>query len=346
MTILLRAETVRSKTIDSAMGMPLPVAADIDVAPPGEESQAPALLSASAGATLPGWRLSLSLVDPQQIDATATKSNRLYLWTGVLVVLFTSVFAVFIARAFQRQLRLANLKNDLVGNVSHELKTPLTSMRLLVDTLLEDDQFDEQTTRDYLRLIAKENSRLSRLIENFLTFTRMEQQQNPFDLQPLAPLDIVNNALDSAGERFHSSDCSLSVQVDEELPLVGGDKDSLVTVLLNLLDNAYKYSDPPREITLRANRSDQGVAFSVSDNGIGLPRTASRRIFQRFFQVDQSLTRDRSGCGLGLSIVESIVKAHRGTVSVTSSAGKGSTFTVALPVASGTSTHPRDVPQS
>ncbi len=338
LVILLTEASLRARAMQSAVGASLPIDAEVTVIRPGQEPQTRPLLSTAAGPRLPGWRLSLSLRDSQQIDATATQRNRLYIWTGFLIVLFTSMLAVFIARAFRRQLRLANLKNDLVGTVSHELKTPLSSMRLLVDTLLEEDRLDEQTTRDYLKLIAKENVRLSRLIENFLTFTRMEQDQHQFDFRRLEPAEIVDSAIESAGDRFRSDDCSLDVHVDENLPSIEGDKDSLVTVLLNLLDNAFKYSEAPRQIRLDVTADDGKVGFSVSDNGIGLSRTASRRVFQRFFQVDQSLARDGGGCGLGLSIVNSIVKAHRGAVHVRSNVAQGSTFTVEIPCCSTSST--------
>jgi signal transduction histidine kinase len=303
------------------------------VLPPSETTQTAGFLSLAAGSRLPGWRLALTLQDGNQIDATAVERNRLHLWTGVLVVLFTSILGLFIARAFRRQLRLANLKNDLVGTVSHELKTPLASMRLLVETLLDEERLEEEPTREYLQLIAKENMRLSRLIENFLTFTRMEQGRQQFEFRDVAPAEIVASAVEAGGERFRKPDCSLTVEVDKELPLIYGDKDGLVTVLLNLLDNAYKYSDGPRDIAVRAKAHNEAVHFSVSDNGIGLPRTASRRVFQRFFQVDQTLARKGQGCGLGLSIVDYIVRAHQGSVVVTSNLGEGSTFTVTLPVA-------------
>ncbi len=329
--LLLTEQSVRDRVARSIASTKLPDDADVEVLRPGQESGSRGLLSLSAGHHLPGWRLSLSLRDSRLVDAAVTERNRLYRWTGFLVVFFTCLLAIVIARAFRRQIHLANLKNDLVGNVSHELKTPLSSMRLLVDTLLEEEKLDESTTREYLELIAKENIRLSRLIENFLTFTRMEEDRHLFDFEALCPRDIVEAAVDAAGERFRAADCDFKVQIEEGVPLVRGDHDSLVTVLLNLLDNAYKYSDAPREVTMMVSHGGSNVCFVVRDNGIGLSRKSMRRIFHRFVQIDQSLARDGGGCGLGLSIVESIVKAHGGTVNVTSSPGRGSTFSVLIP---------------
>jgi signal transduction histidine kinase len=331
--LLFRNESVIARSIKIATATMLPQGAEIALVPPGQPPARAELLSVSAGDRLPGWRLSLSLRDPGQLDAAVAQQKAIYLWIGGVVAISTAALAVFIARAFQRQLRLAGLKNDLVGTVSHELKTPLASMRLLVDTLLDADRFDEQQAREYLRLIAKENLRLSRLIESFLTFSRLEQGRHTFDFAPMAASQVIERAVEAAGERFREPDCRLTTEIEEGLPAIHGDADALVTVLLNLLDNAYKYSQGDRRIVIRAFARDGRVFLAVEDNGIGLSRAAARKVFQRFYQVDRSLARRGQGCGLGLSIVDTIVRAHGGTASVESRPGQGSTFTVSLPTA-------------
>jgi len=283
------------------------------------------------GEKMPGWRLWLS----RDEDASAMpgeQSTQLQLWIAALVVLFSSILGIAIARAIQKRLRAANLKNDLVGTVSHELKTPLASMRLLVETLLNEEKLDEANTRDYLKLIDKENVRLSRLIENFLTFSRMEKNRHVFEFDEVAVADVIEEAVDSMGDRLFSPNCTLKIDVPEELPSVWADKDGLVTVFLNLLDNAFKYSADEPDIQVSARRQGDEVCVTVSDKGIGLPRAATRRIFDRFFQVDQSLVRQGQGCGLGLSIVDFIVRAHHGEVTVDSTLGSGSAFAVSLPI--------------
>jgi signal transduction histidine kinase len=230
-------------------------------------------------------------------------------------------------------LRLTRLKNDLLATVSHELKTPLASMRLLVDTLLETGIHDSQRVREYLQLIAKENVRLSRLVDNFLTFSRMEQNRQSFERKQVPPGTVVEAAAASVADRFRASGCRFEVQNTPDLPALSADHDALVTVLLNLLDNAYKYSDEDKHIVLRSYLENGNVCFAVQDNGIGLSSRVAGRIFERFYQVDQTLTRPGSGCGLGLSIVKFIVSAHGGSVDVDSRPGEGSTFTVRFPVA-------------
>jgi signal transduction histidine kinase len=250
------------------------------------------------------------------------------------VVATVGVLGALALRLVRRQVAVTRLRNDLVANVTHELKTPLASMRLLVETLLNADRLNETTAREYLQLIAQENARLSRLIDNFLTFSRMERNKYTLGFKPVPAAAIVEGAAAAVREKFRAPGCRFEVQAARELPAVLADADAMVTALVNLLDNAYKYSGDTKEITLLAGAENGSVMFSVKDNGIGLSARETKKVFKRFYQVDQRLSRSGSGCGLGLSIVEFIVKAHRGTITVQSQPGQGSTFTIALPVAS------------
>jgi len=244
-----------------------------------------------------------------------------------------AVLAVALAGYLGRQIRVTRLKNDLIATVSHELKTPLSSMRVLVDTLLEGRCRNEQQAHEYFAMIAKENERLSRLIDNFLTFSRMERNKRTFDFAPTDVAKIVRTAADAMRDRFSSPGAQLEARVAENLPPVQADADALVTVLINLLDNAWKYSGDQKRVVVRATPGDGVVRIEVSDNGTGMSRRTVRRIFKRFYQADQTLSRKAGGCGLGLSIVKFIVDAHGGDIEVTSQVGKGSTFTVCIPVA-------------
>jgi len=241
------------------------------------------------------------------------------------------VVAIAIAgRAARRQARLAALRTDLVSAVSHELKTPLASMRLLVDILLDETSFDPVKTREYLAMVATENARLSRLIENFLTFSRLERNRHQFVFTAAHPSAIVNTALAAIRERVPVG-CDLRVEVAADLPPMTADADAVGTALVNLLDNALKYTPAEKRILVRVYRDREVIVFAVQDNGIGIPVGERRRIFRRFYRVDQRLAQETSGVGLGLSIVDLIVRAHGGTITVKSEAGEGSTFTVRLP---------------
>jgi signal transduction histidine kinase len=303
--------------------------------PPGKEFER-FLVSLPAGPSMSGWRLVMSLEDPGSFDAVAKQRIASYVWIGVLVFATVIALAALALRLVRRQMALTQLRNDLVANVTHELKTPLSSMRLLVDTLLNSQPLHEQTAREYLQLIAQENLRLSRLIDNFLTFSRMERNKYAFGFKEVPAAAIVEGAITVVRERFSAPGCQFETHVAPGLPSVVADADALVTALVNLLDNAYKYSGEEKQITLSASAENGSVSFAVKDNGIGLSPRDTKRIFKRFFQVDQRLSRSGGGCGLGLSIVKFIVTAHHGSVRVESQPGRGSTFTIALP---GTEAH-------
>ncbi len=286
----------------------------------------------AAGAMLPGWQLSISIVDPRLVEDAARGRMASYLWAGYLVIGAMAITGLLLGQSFRRQMRLARLKTDLVAAVSHELKTPLSSMRLLVDSLLADADFDPKKTREYLQLVAGENLRLTRLVENFLTFSRIERNRQRFEFEQIEPADIVASAASVVRERLHGADCDFTVDVEPGLPAIHADPDALLTALVNLLDNAWKYTRAEKRICLRAKREAGQVVFAVEDNGIGIAAREQKRIFRRFYQVDARLARETGGCGLGLTIVESIARAHGGSVRVASQVGAGSTFSLCLPV--------------
>jgi signal transduction histidine kinase len=206
-------------------------------------------------------------------------------------------------------------------------------MRLLVDTLRDGHYQDHQLVQEYLQMIAKENARLSSLIEGFLTFSRMERNKAKFEQEIVQTGDILHAALESVVNRLQTPGCRVELDLAPQMPPVIGDRDALITVFVNLLDNALKYTGETKEIRIRSFSSDGNVRIEVQDNGIGFPRNVAKKIFERFYQVDQTLSRQAGGCGLGLSIVQFIIAAHNGSVTANSQVGKGSTFTVQLPAA-------------
>jgi len=303
--------------------------------PDGAAGDKDAFLTASLGAMLPGWRLALMLEGEDPFSAAAEKEVAGYLWASLLSVGAIVLFALIGGRLLLRQARLTRLKNDFIATVTHELKTPLASIRMFAETLREGRYEDQSQARRYLDLLVKENERLSRLIDNFLSFSRMERDRRAFEMDELRPQEIAREAADVMSERFRAAGCDFEADIEPGLPTVRGDRDALVTVLLNLLDNAFKYTGEDKRIALRARAADGQVCFEVEDNGIGMSRREVRKAFDRFYQADSRLSRRAEGCGLGLSIVRFIVDAHGGTVDVESQPGKGSTFTVRLPAAGG-----------
>jgi signal transduction histidine kinase len=328
---LFREERLRAEIAKLLDSVVLP---DVRVAvlPPGEVfASAKLVASQDAGELLPGWRLGLSFRNGDPLAEASSRQQRFYLRTGFLVVLVIATLALLAARYVAAQMRLARLKNELVSTVSHELKTPLASMRALVDTLSARRYRDDGQLHEYLQLIAKENLRLSHLIENFLAFSRMERGQQQFHFEELPSREVVRLATEALGEKLAAPQCQLTTRLAPDLPPIHGDASALATVLINLLDNAHKYTDGDKRLEVRTHFDGDHVCFEVQDNGIGLDPAEVCKIFDRFYQVDQSLTRQRGGCGLGLSIVQSIVTAHAGTVEVESEPGKGSIFRVKIP---------------
>jgi len=326
MVALFRSDTVLA-TARGLLNDQSSSAVRFALVPPGEASPARWI---GASSLLPGWQISFSLLDTKSMEAMERQRAVSYLWVGYLAIAAMAIMGLILGQSFRRQLRLTRLKTDLVAAVSHELKTPLASMRVLVDSLLEDQSLNPAKTRDYLQLIAGENLRLSRLIENFLTFSRIERNRQSFEFSQTRPANVIQSAVQAARERFQP-DCDLKVEISPELPPVYADEDALVTVLLNLLDNAYKYTPSDKRIVVQAYPENGQVVFAVQDNGIGIAPRDQKRIFRRFFQVDRRLARETGGVGLGLSIVEFIVRAHGGSVLVKSQSGAGSTFAVRLP---------------
>jgi len=297
---------------------------------PAPSSQEP-FLTLPACAAMPGWRLEVTLLGANPFATAATRQIAVYLWTGFLGIFAIALLALVSARYVSRQMKFTRLKNDLIATVSHELKTPLASMRVLVDTLLEGRVTERSQVAEYYVLISRENERLTRLIDNFLAFSRMERKKLAFDFAPVNIGDVVAAAVNSLSDKFNQPGCRLDVDVAPGLPEVSADYDALVTVLLNLLDNAHKYTGDDKKISLRAYAAGEFVCLEVADNGIGLSRREKKRIFDRFYQADERLSRTAGGCGLGLSIVKFILDAHGATIDVQSEPHRGSTFTVKIP---------------
>jgi signal transduction histidine kinase len=296
-----------------------------------ENPQEPAFLKAELGRFFPGWQVEIHFKDVDIFEQIADRQKVVYLWAGLLAIAVMVAAGLLTARVVGKQIKTNRLKNDFIATVSHELKTPLASMRVLVDTLLEGSYRNQQQVTEYLELVSKENERLTGLIDNFLTFSRMERNKQAFVTAKTSPAAIARDAAEAIKTKFSAGQCEFEMNISDDLPDVLADRDAMVTVLVNLLDNAYKYSYDDKRIELKAFARDGSVCFCVSDNGAGMSRRSVKKIFKRFYQVDRSLSRGTEGCGLGLSIAKFIVDAHKGSITVSSKPGEGSIFTVKLP---------------
>lgn len=278
------------------------------------------------------WTVQITLVDAAPMHQAVRDQFKAYAWTALVLSLAICAIAAAAGLTVHRQLRLNELKNNAVATVAHELKTPLATMRMLVDTLREGRYRNEEQLREYLELIHGENLRLSRLTEHFLNHARLTHGLYDFNFSAVPLRTITEAAVAPLRSRLDAPDCTFTLDLAEPLPEIVADRHGLVTVLVNLLENALKYTEETKRITLRAHSDERSAVLVVEDNGVGLSSTERRRIFEPFYQADRKLSRIREGSGLGLSIVRAIVEAHRGRVEVMSEPGRGSSFTVTLPL--------------
>jgi two-component system phosphate regulon sensor histidine kinase PhoR len=255
---------------------------------------------------------------------------------GLLTVSFVLVVVtgvVLVLVFLRREANLSELQADFVSKVSHELRTPLTSIRLFVETMAR-SRGDRATEEKCLEALASETDRLTQRIERLLDWGRMEAGRRQYEMRD----ETVSSVVDEAAEAFapiraHRPDIDFAVEVEPGLPKVHVDRGAIVDAVSNLLSNAVKYGGTPPAIRLRARRIQGGVAIEVIDNGDGIALVEHRRIFDKFYRIDDRLSRQREGSGLGLAIVKHIVRAHRGRVQLDSVKGKGSTFRIVLTVA-------------
>jgi signal transduction histidine kinase len=298
--------------------------------PPDEPGDAEAI---AAGPWLPGWQLSFVAMDSEVRQAALATRRATTVSAGLAGLAVTVFIGIAAGQSIGRHLKLAALKTDLVAAASHELRTPVTAMSVLVEGLRSDQQLEPRKTREYLDMMASETSRLQRLIDSFLTFAQLDRGRKQFTLVPVQPSWLVEKAVDAVRDRLPAG-CRLDLDIARGLPMVIADADALITALVNLLENALKYTTGEKRISVRASADGRRfVRFDVSDNGIGIRAGEQRRIFRRFYRVDQRLSRETAGVGLGLSIVELVMRAHRGSVTVQSAPGAGSTFTLRVPSA-------------
>ncbi len=243
--------------------------------------------------------------------------------------------AVVVISDMTRMRRLEEVRRDFVANVSHELRTPITSIKGFVETLLEGAFKNPDEAERFLKIIAKHSDRLNAIVEDLLSLSSLEEEtlkrKITFEKALIKPVldSVVEMSTIKAEEKGISLELDCDLQIEAKINTV-----LLEQALLNLIDNAIKYSEPGKQVQIKAQKADGMIAMSVRDDGCGIARIHQDRIFERFYVVDKSRSRKLGGTGLGLAIVKHIAEVHGGYVTVKSSLGAGSTFTIHLPVGS------------
>lgn len=263
--------------------------------------------------------------------------GRINLLFGILTVSFVSVVItgiVLVLVFVRREANLSELQADFVSKVSHELRTPLTAIRLFAETLQRPDA-DLATREKCSSLLVAESERLTKMIERLLDWGRMEAGRKIYELRNEKVADILADVVRAfVPHRELVGDLDFAVETQPDIPDVVVDRAALVAAIVNLLSNAQKYGGTPPRVRLRVEATTEVVTISVTDNGVGIPRPEQRRIFEKFYRIDDRLSRTKEGSGLGLAIVKHVARAHRARVTVDSVEGQGSTFAFVLPAAS------------
>jgi len=299
-----------------------------------DEHQLPEyLVTASFSQLFAGWKVALFDPDGKSIEQLTGKEKQLYLMLFVGIIIVMLIGIILMVRAVIHESEISRLKSEFVSNVSHELKTPLALIRMFGETLDSGIVTDEEKRRKFYSIIRKESERLTHLINNVLDFSRMDAGVKEYNLREADLVEIVRNSLEAY--KFQISDSGFKIESDllYEPVILKIDADAISQVLLNLLNNAVKYSDEKKYIMVKVSRNTTSALISITDQGVGISKEELKKIFDKFYRVTNTKAKETRGSGLGLTLAKNIVEAHGGTIEVESEVGKGSRFTIILPMA-------------
>jgi signal transduction histidine kinase len=277
------------------------------------------------------WKLLVSQASFKELERTAVRENVLYGMLLSVIVVLMLLGVVLIIRDISRESETTRLRTEFVHNVSHELKTPLTLVRLYSETLQRKEDLEEEEKQEAYEIITKESERLSHLINNVLDFSRIEMGRKEFNFKKGNLSDVVRDTLDSY--RYHLEKKGFNIQADiaPDLPEINFDREAMASVLVNLLSNAMKFSQERKEVAVRLFKEKNCAVLQVEDKGIGISPKEISKIFKRFYRVKDKVSAETGGSGLGLTLIKHITEAHSGRVKVESQPGEGSIFSVILP---------------
>jgi signal transduction histidine kinase len=278
------------------------------------------------------WQL--AILDRGNEGLLAVARNQEFLITSLLALTIAVMLGglYLTLRAVNRELELSRLKSDFVSNVSHELKTPLTLIRMFAETLLLGRAKSREKEREYYRIITRESERLTQLIDNVLDFSRIESGRKQYQFAVENVREIVRTTVESYRDELEQHGFRVHLDVAETEMFAKMDQSAIAQALLNLLSNAEKYSKDPKEVSVSVRTDEDEVRIAVSDRGIGICQADQARIFEKFYRANDDFVRSVRGSGLGLSIANHTLESHGGRIEVESELGRGSTFTLVLPL--------------
>jgi len=284
------------------------------------------------GPNFPGLKVSFSTEEDATLAVKSKTQHYFYLGALLLVVCVTLFGAYLLWRDVRREVQLAQMRSQFVSSLSHELKTPLTSIRMFAETLQIGHAGDRQKQNEYLETIVGESERLTRLLNNVLDFSKIEQGKKIYRFETISLPEVVQTAARAIQYPLTQQGFELHLDIEEDLPPVRADADAIEQAILNLLTNAMKYSGENRQIRLRLLRHAGRAVIEVTDYGVGIHPDAQERIFEKFYRAPTPENQQIPGTGLGLTLVAHITNAHSGHVEMQSAPGEGSSFSIYLPL--------------
>lgn len=280
----------------------------------------------------PDWTLEFYYQEPRLMEAFLFSQRGIYFYMFLLIGGILIFGLILTVRTVNHELELARMKSDFVSTISHEFKSPLTSIRQLAEMLHSGRVPSEERRQKYYDVLLEQSERLSLITENVLNFAKMEEGRREFVFEKTDITSLLEDLISSVQERVRHAGFAIQIEMKDSLPFIRADKDALVQAVNNLIDNAIKYSGKIKKVEVKVFKEDQNVVIAVKDFGIGIKKEEKDKIFDRFYRGGDELTRNVKGSGLGLTLVKQIVKAHKGRVQVESESGKGSTFFIKLPL--------------
>ena len=284
--------------------------------------------------TLYKWRLQLAPTTAALFNSEAQERAHLFSKALLIPLALTVIVLglVVLYLSVVRERRLNRLKSEFVANVSHELKTPLSLIKMFGELLLMGKVDDKDKAHKYHEIILRETERLTSLIDNVLNLARIERGKGPYEFTPGSIVEATERGLDITKHKLEKQNIRLELHVDGEIPPLDIDDRAITLAVVNLIDNAAKYAEGTDFVGVQLKRSGNSVSLDVYDRGIGIPRGQLRRVFERFYRVPSNATRRERGSGIGLALVRHIAEGHGGTVAVTSTPEVETRFSIRLPI--------------
>jgi signal transduction histidine kinase len=290
--------------------------------------------SRSPPATNLPWTVHVTDSDPSPVSLSRQAVVMLAALGVMLVVVGAGGYVT--TRALARELRVGRMQSDFVSAVSHEFRTPLTTVRHLSELLVRDRVSTDGRRREFYGILLRESDRLQRLVENLLNFGRLESGELGYRFQPVSPGPLLRDVVQDFRDGMPDAVVHIVAEGDADtVPAISADRDVLARVFWNLLDNAVKYSPAGSDVRVELGTAGSDVVVKVRDRGIGIPGAEQRQIFQKFVRGAAAKAASIKGTGIGLAMAREIVYAHGGEIAVDSQEGQGSTFIVRLPIAAG-----------